>query len=147
MGKMVKLGLILAIFCVISAGGLAYVYMMTQPKIDQNAQLALERSKQEVMPASGKGMAVIVEPQGYGGKVKMMVGVDESGRVSGVKILEHRETPGLGAQIVTSKFLGQFKGKTIADKLEVEAITGASISSRAVAAGVKEALEKVKTKK
>ncbi|MDD5382526.1 MAG: FMN-binding protein [Candidatus Margulisbacteria bacterium] len=148
MGKIFKLGIILAVFCVISAGGLAIVYMYTQPKIVLNSQLALEGSKKAVLPPSGKGQAIAVSPRGYGGPIEMLVGVDPVGKVSGVKILSQRETPGLGANIVKPKFLDQFKGKSLKDPLEpkkdIDAITGATISSRAVCVGVKEALRKAK---
>ncbi len=146
MGKIAKLGMILAVFCVISAGGLAFVYMWTQPQIERNAKLALEKSKQEVLPPSGKGKAIAVSPRGYGGPIEMLVGIDEKGKVSGVKVLSHRETPGLGANIAQPKFLDQFKGKTLKDPIEpkkdIDALTGATISSRAVCEGVKDALER-----
>jgi len=147
MGKMFKLGLILAVFCVLSAGGLAYVYLFTGPKISENSELAMAKAKQEVLPQQGKGVTVTVKPQGYGDKIEMLVGIDRLGKVSGVKVLNHRETAGLGANIVKPEFLGQFKGKSSKDPLEpkkdIEAITGATISSRAVCNGVKEALKKV----
>lgn len=148
MAKIIRLGLILAVFCAISAAGLAYVYMLTQPKIEQNAELALEKSKREVMPSLGKGKAIAVTTRGYGGPIELMVGIDGKGKVSGVKVLNHRETPGLGANIVGTKFLDQFKGKTFDDPIEpkkdIDAITGATISSRAVCVGVREALKKAK---
>jgi len=140
-----KLGVTLMAFCVISAGLLAFVYLLTSPRIEREAQLSLERAKSEVLRGQ-KGWAVLVKPRGYGGPIEMLVGIDTQGRVTGVKILNHRETVGLGAKIVDPKFLNQFKGKTNADALEpkkdIEAITGATISSRAVCAGVKEALKK-----
>lgn len=141
-----KMGLILAVFCVISAWGLAYVYMFTQTQIAANGQIALERSTKEVLPASGQGRAVAVKTRGYGGAIELLVGIDAKGAVSGLKVLNHRETPGLGANITGDKFLGQFKGKKAGDQLEakkdIDAISGATISSRAVCFGVKEALKK-----
>lgn len=146
MGKIIKLGIILAVFCIISAGSLAFVYLFTQPQIELNAQLTLEKSKREVLPASGKGRAISVSPKGYSGPIDMLVGIDPQGKVSGVKILNHRETPGLGANIVRPKFLDQFKGKTLKDPIEpkkdIDALTGATISSKGVCDGVKEALRK-----
>jgi electron transport complex protein RnfG len=140
------LGAILAVVCVISAAGLAYVYILTQPRIEQNAKIAMEKSKREVLPASGKGKAIAVSPRGYSGPIDMMVGIDEKGKVSGVKILSHRETPGLGANIVKPQFLGQFKGKSLKDPIEpkkdIDALTGATISSKAACKGVKDALER-----
>jgi len=148
MGKMIKLGFILAVFCVISAGGLAYVYLFTGPRIEENAKLTLASSRKDVLPSSGKGRAILVTPQGYGGKIELLVGIDELGKVSGVKVISHKETAGLGAGIEKPAFLAQFKGKTVKDALEpkkdIDAITGATISSRAVCAGVKQALQKGK---
>ena len=148
MVKILKMGLILAVFGVMAASGLAYVYLFTQPRIDLNARRFLEGSKKEVLPASGKGKTIQVSPRGYSGPIEMLVGIDEKGNVSGIKILSHKETAGLGANIVNIKFLAQFKGKSKKDPLEakkdIDAITGATISSRAVCSGVKEALKKVK---
>lgn len=148
MGKIIKLATILAIFCIISAGGLAYVYLFTKSKIEINARSSYENSVKEVLPSGVKGQAVVASPRGYSGPIEMMVGIDKEGKVTGVKILNHRETPGLGANIVKSRFLNQFIGKSLKDPIEpkkdIDAITGATISSRAVCSGVREALNKVK---
>jgi len=144
MGKIIRLALILTIFCVISAGALAFVYLFTEPKIKLNQKLSYDSSVKEVLPQPGK--AVSVSPRGYSGPINMMVGVDRSGTVIGIKILNQTETPGLGANVVKTKFLNQFIGKTAKDQIEpkkdIDAITGATISSRAVCKGVKDALEK-----
>jgi electron transport complex protein RnfG len=161
MKRIINLAVILMVFCVISAGGLAYVYLFTQPQIDKNAKLSLENSLREVLPGSGdfeeikcedaqayksdKGLAVLVSPRGYSGPIKMLVGVDRQGKVVRVKVLDQRETPGLGANVVKPGFLSQFSGKSISDKLEpkqdIDAITGATITSRAACQGVKQALK------
>ena len=142
-----KMGVILALFCVLSAWGLAYVYLFTQTQINANARITLERSEKEVLPASGKGRTIAVKTRGYSGDIELLVGIDEKGAVSGLRVLNHRETPGLGANITTAGFLDQFKGKKVSDRLEakndVDAISGATISSRAVCKGVKDALEKL----
>jgi electron transport complex protein RnfG len=143
--KIIKLAFILAVFCVISAGLLAYVYVFTQPRIEQNAKLSYEQSVKEVLPEGVKGEAVKVAPRGYGGPVEMLVGVNKEGKVTGLKILNHRETPGLGANITKPGFLKQFIGKSMKDPIEpkkdIDAITGATISSRAVCNGVRQALK------
>ena len=148
MGKIIKLATILMIFCVISAGGLAYVYLFTKPKIEKNAKVAYENSVKEVLPSDASGQVVLVSPRGYSGPIEMMIGIDKKGKVTGVKVLNHRETPGLGANIVKPSFLNQFIGKSLKDTIEpkkdIDAITGATISSRAVCSGVREALNKVK---
>jgi Na+-translocating ferredoxin:NAD+ oxidoreductase subunit G len=167
MGRIIKLGLTLAIFCVISAGMLAYVFMMTVPRIEANAKASFEGSLREVLPgaesfknvaASGTkseiyegyaggravGLAVKVSPRGYSGEIVMLVGVDPELHVKGMKILNQRETPGLGANVEKPKFQKQFIGKggkdAIEPKKDIDAITGATISSRAVCEGVKTVL-------
>jgi len=163
--KILKLAFTLTVFCVLSAGALAYVFMFTGPKIEANAKLAFERSLKEVMPvsevfkpvgkdgkifegvAAGKtvGTVVLVAPRGYSSNIQMLVGVDGELKVKGIKVLDQRETPGLGTNVLKPKFLGQFIGKSPADKLEpkkdVEAITGATISTRGVCEGVRAALK------
>lgn len=86
----------------------------------------------------------VVAPDGYSGNIAMMVGVDPGGRVIGLEILSHAETPGLGDKITQEAFKGQFKGKTLEgvdwrvkkDGGEFDQITGATISPRAVVKAV-----------
>lgn len=82
----------------------------------------------------------------------MLVAVDTKGQVIGYNILTHNETPGLGDKTTKSQFKDQFKGKDIdhlvvtkdpSNKDDVQAITGATISSRAVTNGVHQAVEQV----
>lgn len=145
MPKSIKLAVTLALFCIISAAALAGIYMFTQPKINANARVALEIAQKEVL-AGAAGKAFLVSPYGYAGNIDMLVGVGADGKIKGIKILRQRETPGLGAGIARQKFLKQFTGKSARDPLEpkkdIDAITGATISSRAVCAGAKKALEK-----
>ena len=92
---------------------------------------------------------ILVAPRGYGGPMTIMVGIDSKGQVTGVKVLEHKETPGLGDKVVTGKkFLAQFRGKNASDPVEVkkdiDAVSGATISSKGVTAGVRAALDAFK---
>ncbi|MFA6451433.1 MAG: RnfABCDGE type electron transport complex subunit G [bacterium] len=94
--------------------------------------------------------------KGYSGPISIMVGVDPEYKTTGIMILEMTETPGLGAKTKDPMFTSQFKGKT-ADQLylkakdakigEIDAITAATISSKAVTAGVREAVEAMKNAK
>jgi Na+-translocating ferredoxin:NAD+ oxidoreductase subunit G len=144
--KTVKLGLILMIFCVISAGLLAYVYGLTQPRIEQNAKRVMENAQREVLPPSGKGVVRQITVKGYSSEISILVGMDETGKVSRVKILSQRETPGLGAKVMERKFLDQFNGKGTGEALEpkqdIDAITGATITRRAVCVGVRQVLRR-----
>jgi len=92
------------------------------------------------------GVAFRVFGEGYGGLIYAMVGTDLQGQISGVKILEHQETPGLGAKIEELAFTDQFKGKSLDNSVlvngliavkndggDLDALTGATISPRGVA--------------
>jgi electron transport complex protein RnfG len=98
------------------------------------------------------GYAIKVAPRGYSGPVEIMVGISTDGKVTGIKILSHAETPGLGANAPKPEFSDQYKNKSTKDKLEVvkkaaskenqiQAITGATITSKAVTLGVNDAID------
>ncbi|MDY3929619.1 MAG: RnfABCDGE type electron transport complex subunit G [Clostridia bacterium] len=97
------------------------------------------------------GYAVMVSPKGYGGDVSMAVGVDADLKVSGLDIVSQSETAGLGAKCVNEDFRNQFIGKSSgitvsksgAKDNEIDAITSATITSKAVTLGVNTALEAV----
>ena len=82
--------------------------------------------------------------KGYGGTVSVMVGMDKQGAVLGLEILSHSETPGLGANAVKDDFKGRFVGKSgvlTVDKVSndgqnIQAITAATITSKAVVSAV-----------
>ncbi|MBN2072445.1 MAG: RnfABCDGE type electron transport complex subunit G [Actinobacteria bacterium] len=84
------------------------------------------------------GYAFITEGSGYGGDISILVGLDVDYNIKGVEILSHTETPGLGGRITETGFTDQFKGLGADDVAlskdggKVDAITGATISSRAV---------------
>lgn len=85
-----------------------------------------------------QGVVVKVSSTGYGGPIVLLVGVDtEEKTITGIKVLEHQETPGLGSNVAEAPFLSQFLGKSITDSFtvgeDVQAVSGATISSRAVA--------------
>ena len=89
------------------------------------------------------GYTVTVKPQGYGGEIEMLVGIERGGSVQGIEIINMSETPGVGSRVKSDPdFLPQFKGMTgtLTVGGNVDAISGASISSKAVTAGVNEAL-------
>lgn len=86
---------------------------------------------------------------GYSGRVEIMVGIDPEGIIQNIEVLAHKETPGLGTKIADAKFKDQFIGKMLGtfdfrvtkDGGDVDAISGATISSRAFTEAVLEALE------
>lgn len=95
------------------------------------------------------GYVVVNSEKGYGGDISVMTGVDISGKVTGVNILDHSETAGLGANAANESFRSQFEGlisgitvsKDKAGENSIDALTGATITSRAVVRAVNAAIE------
>jgi electron transport complex protein RnfG len=97
---------------------------------------------------------------GYQGEIKVMIGVKENLKeIVGIEILEQVETPGLGTKINEDPFKSQFeglkatpqvdyvKGKEPSKPNQVQTITGATISSKAVVSIVNKGLEKIRSNK
>lgn len=101
-----------------------------------------------VYQAGEDGWVVQVDPSGFGGAIDMVVGVSTDGTVTGVSIIDQSETSGLGANAVKSEFRDQYVGGSgpfavTKDGGTIQALTGATITSRAVTRGVNAALEVV----
>lgn len=98
---------------------------------------------------SAVGYAVMAAPRGFGGEIVMIVGVSPEGTVTGVVITEMSETAGLGAKASDPAFLSQYAGKNgslsvvkgAAGDNQISAITGATVTSRAVTTGVLAAMK------
>lgn len=84
------------------------------------------------------GYIVETTPQGYVAPVVLWVGVREGGTVAGVTICDMAETRGLGARARSANFLAQFTGTN--GNASIDAISGATVTSRAVASGVNAAV-------
>ncbi|MDP3730269.1 MAG: RnfABCDGE type electron transport complex subunit G [Candidatus Omnitrophota bacterium] len=163
MNQLVKFGLILGVICLAATLVLAVTYEVTKPKIEEQLKTEEQNALRSIMPLADSfsekaldgieyfealkdktvvGYCIRVIGNGYNGYIRMIAGVDLNGTIEGVAVLEHSETPGLGAKINEIKpgesepwFLKQFKGKNarvIAVKKDIDAITGATISSKAV---------------
>jgi electron transport complex protein RnfG len=96
---------------------------------------------------------VVTARDGFSGPIRLLVGIDSVGTVTGVRVLEHRETPGLGDRIEASKtdWILQFKGRSLTNPAEAswairrdggefDQLTGASITPRAVIGAIRETL-------
>ena len=90
------------------------------------------------------GYVFLISEEGYRSNITMAVGIDVDTNVTGVKILQQKETSGRGSLITETAFLAQFckEGRT-ADET-VEAVSGATVSSQAVARGVQKAIAMAK---
>jgi len=88
------------------------------------------------------GYCVTVSPKGFKDAVVMMVGILPDGSVAGVRVTTHSETPGLGSKVCEESYLDRYIGKGTSGSVngEVDAITGATITSKAVMAGINTAL-------
>jgi Na+-translocating ferredoxin:NAD+ oxidoreductase subunit G len=158
--------------CFISGCVIGVVYFITAPVAAQKAEIMKQESMKSLVQdadsfkevpgkdkwfeaqKSGQTIAYVVpgESKGYGGKIKMLVAVTPDGKVIDYTILEHNETPGLGDNASKPAFREQFKDRTseqlvvVKDKSKkdnIQAMTGATISSRAVTKGVKESVDEV----
>lgn len=87
--------------------------------------------------------------KGYGGDITVMTGIDKDGKVTGIELLQINETPGLGMNAKKDWFKNQFKGmsekigvsKTEKTDTDIQALTSATITSKAVTSAVNVALE------
>lgn len=101
---------------------------------------------------SDAGFAVMASPKGYGGAISMVVGVDKNLTVTGISIISQSETAGLGANCKNETWQKQFVGKTEeisvvkngATGNQIDAISSATITSKAVTKGVNDAIGAVK---
>jgi electron transport complex protein RnfG len=105
----------------------------------------------------GKATAVVLEaaaPDGYAGEIRLLVGIHGDGRISGVRVTAHRETPGLGdyIDIAKSRWITQFDGRSLADTPAAQwkvrkdggrfdSLAGATITPRAVVKAIHKALQ------
>ncbi len=162
----------LFVFCLVATALLAGTNLITSEKIAQNAVEKENSSRMIVLPEgkeygevttlesgitycegkdeSGKlaGYVFTTSAKGYGGAVGVMVGVDTEGVITGIEILSHAETPGLGANATSDSFKSRFVGKSgeltvdknSNDGQNIQAITAATITSKAVTGAVNAAL-------
>ncbi|MBM7556172.1 RnfABCDGE type electron transport complex subunit G [Halanaerobacter jeridensis] len=165
-----KLIIVLTIIMITSAGVLTFVQQLTLPKIQSHAQQKKENAILTVLPgaeeyeqvdkgnltlykgldSSGNvvGYALQNSGQGFQSVLKIMVGLDvDAKKVMKVKILNQAETPGLGARIIEKQFKSQFNDKAFSDsfqaKKDIDAISGATISSQAMSDVIKGAIKKI----
>lgn len=176
MNHPLKLGGILFLITAICVGILGAVNQITKPIIETNEIRSEEEAmkkliinaesfvtlddvqdenvKKVCVAKNGDeivGYVLRMEPNGYGGAIKMLIGINCEGKVEGLSILEHSETPGFGANATKDSFKNQFVDrstplsvtKSAPGENEIQAITGATITSTAVTNAVNAASEYV----
>lgn len=169
-----RLAAILLVICGIAAACVGTAHDQTAPLIEARKADAVREGYKQVLPDAGQltdepaagkhivavkrsetagqtnGYIYTVNPDGYSGKVVIMLGIEyPSARISGVKILQQNETPGLGAKCTEPAFIDQFLGKELSHNLtvsknasqpqEIQAITASTITSKAVVKGINSA--------
>ncbi|MBQ2346069.1 MAG: FMN-binding protein [Kiritimatiellae bacterium] len=132
------------------AAVLAYVNSITAEPIAATAEKAREAAKAAVLCGEEGYTAEGRSGEGYGGDIVLMVGFKKDKKtVISYKVLQASETPGLGMKLKTPEFSGQFSGKDGSalkvkkDGGDIEAITSATITSRAVCKAIADAQSKL----
>lgn len=177
MKEIMNLGFKLLLISLIAALSLGFVNEVTKDKIAEQRAIANENARMAVSPDADTFEMVEIEatdtivteafeakkgdgtigyvfktmPKGYGGALEVIVGISSEGKISGVRIGSHNETPGLGAKAADEAFYSQYDdmaadqeigvSKTEKTDVEVRAISGATITSSAVTQGVNEAIK------
>lgn len=158
----VKPAIVLLMVCLIASTALASAYSFTAPTIKARKLADKQELMREVFAADGytlvngryvvlkggntQGLLLESSTKGYAGSIRVLIGMNNEGRVEGVKILDQDETQGMGNGISQRWFVNQFKGKSLKDHLivksDIDAVSGATVSSQAVANAVRSSLKK-----
>lgn len=168
--------IVLVAICLVVSLALGFTYKVANPIIIANNQKTADEARTQLLPdadgfeqvtdaqlvssSDGKasvtevwkatndtGYVFTVETKSFGGTLTMMVGVDESGAITGVKVTEHSDTAGVGTKNFTDEHLGQYKGLTSLDSdqikkdSQIDTISGASVTGEALHLGVYTALQ------
>jgi len=154
-----------------SVGLVTWTDSITKDKIEEQKEQQIQSMLKEMFPSMseytfeddiytiysdgvGVGYAFLAVGKGYGGDIDILIGLEDETTIKGITIISQSETPGLGSRIAESSFASKFAGVDIGDVAlkedggQIDAITGATISSGAVVDAVRAtAMEKVKSLK
>lgn len=163
--KVFKPIVVLCVMCIVVTGALAATNKVTAPIIEEATRVAQDNARKELLPDAdgfskidiqaenvsdvyvadnGVGTVITCAGKGYGGTITVMVAFNPDDTVKQIKITEQSETAGLGAKISTDKvFQDSFSGLPAEDFTvsDISAISGATISSKAVTAAVNAAID------
>ena len=178
MKKILQLILSLTLISAVCAAVLAIVNNATKERIANLASLKANNAARAVLPATVKAIVPREDPadasltafigyaddaktqvvgyavpgltaKGYGGNIRLMVGLNPDRTVISYQVLAAGETPGLGSNLTTPAFIARFKDQPAADVAvtkdggKIEALTSATITSRAVCDAVKDACARI----
>jgi electron transport complex protein RnfG len=132
------------------SGALPEADSFTPVVLAEGANAVIKDVQEASKGEDNAGYCVTVTPRGYAGPVEIVVGITNEGRLRAIRILNQSETPGLGAKSANPEFYGQYDNKevpilkvvkTAADAPDqIQAISGATITSNGVTSGVNAAL-------
>lgn len=162
---------ILLIICLVISGALAFTYQLTKGQIEKINKETADAARLEVLPGAGSFTACDADPlpegvteyyyedtglgavatvgnKSFGGTITVMVGMDADGVITGVKVTDHSDTPGLGTKAHDSEYLKDtYVGLDALDDVDsikkdsnVSEVTGATVSSNGIYGCVKYAL-------
>ncbi len=166
----IKPVIVLTGICLVVALVLAVVNSVTSPIIAKAEQEAAQQAMAEVLSEADSfssvdnielpemvteayradnnaGYVFMLTTKGYGGDMKLICGIKSDGSIEACKTLSHNETSGLGSKTAEDPYRQQYSGKTADTIGEVDAISGATISSKAYKSAVEDALKAFKLAK
>ena len=162
--KIFKPIVVLSVICIVITGALALTNNVTKPIIDEAIRVAQENARKELLPDAagftqvegisvanvsdvytadnGVGAVVTSSAKGYGGTMTVMVGFNADGTIRQIKVTEQAETKGIGSKVAGDPaFWTRYEGVKAELPVEVDALSGATISSKALNAAVNSAVE------
>lgn len=162
--EIVKPVLVLVCICLVVTALLAYINSVTSPIIAKAEQEKTEQAMSEVLAEAdgfnpleienlpervtevysaqnGSGYVFMLTTKGYGGDMKLICGMKSDGTIEQCKTLSHAETSGLGSKTAEDPYRNQYSGKSDDTLSEVDAITGATISSTAYKNAIEDAFK------
>ena len=162
--EIIKPVLVLVCICLIVTALLAYINSVTSPIIAKAEQEKTEQAMSEVLAdadgfekleienlpervtevygaQNGAGYVFMLTTKGYGGDMKLICGMKSDGTIEQCKTLSHAETSGLGSKTAEDPYRNQYCGKSAETLGEVDAITGATISSNAYKNAIEDAFK------
>ena len=153
--------IVLTCICLVVTAALAYINLVTSPVIKAAEEKAAAEARAEVLSEADSftqmdinklpegvtevykadndtGYVFMLTTKGYGGDIRLICGVKPDGSIEKTKTLSHSETSGIGSRVVDndSKYKEQYVGKTVENADEVDAVSGATISSKAYKAAI-----------
>ena len=162
--EIIKPVLVLVCICLVVTALLAYINSVTSPIIAKAEQEKTEQAMSEVLAEAdgfnpleienlpervtevysaqnGSGYVFMLTTKGYGGDMKLICGMKADGTIEQCKTLSHAETSGLGSKTAAAPSRNQYCGKNADTLSEVDAITGATISSTAYKNAIEDAFK------